>query len=246
MTSRTRALVALVASAAVLVASGLAWATTRGGVGSDIERVTADVPTADTGLADARGRQSAGSGPTRPSAESEQSPLQDIDTSQVTVVDATEIVIPDPVEPPQSLSMDSVGVTMAVRDTGVTDDGQMELPDEPTVLGWYRYGSAPGDDQGSAVLAGHVDSIEFGVGPLVQLANVAVGDVMTVARPDGTPLDYEVTEVQRIPQAVLPTDEIFREDGPHQLVVITCGGRYLPDAGGYEDNIVVTAQPVDA
>jgi hypothetical protein len=69
---------------------------------------------------------------------------------------------------------------------------------------------------------------------------------MTVAGPDGEPLDYEVTDVQRIPQAVLPTDEIFREDGPHQLVVITCGGRYLPDAGGYEDNIVVTAQPVDA
>jgi len=241
MTSRTRALVALVASAAVLVASGIAWATSRGGVGTDIERVTASDVTSGEDDIDLAAQTAPA-----PSEAGNDSEPDTTDVPDVPVVDATEIVIPDPVLPPQSLSMDSIGVTMPVLGTGVTDDGQMELPDDPTVLGWYRYGSAPGDDQGSAVLAGHVDSIEFGVGPLNQLANVAVDDVMTVAGPDGTPLDYRVTDVQRIPQAVLPTDDIFREDGPHQLVVITCGGRYLPDAGGYEDNIVVTAQPVDA
>lgn len=241
MTSRTRALIALVASAAVLVASGVAWATSRGGVGTDIERVTvSDVTSGEDDI-----DLAAQTAPDLSEAGNDSEP-DTADVPDVPVVDATEIVIPDPVLPPQSLSMDSIGVTMPVLGTGVTDDGQMELPDDPTVLGWYRYGSAPGDDQGSAVLAGHVDSIEFGVGPLNQLANVAVDDVMTVEGSDGAPLDYRVTDVQRIPQAVLPTDDIFREDGPHQLVVITCGGRYLPDAGGYEDNIVVTAQPVDA
>jgi sortase (surface protein transpeptidase) len=245
MTSRTRALIALLASAAVLVASGIAWATSRGGVGADIERVAvSDVRS--SGISRAEPERPDVSAEVDDEEEAEASAPGVIDTSKSTRVDATKIVIPEPIEPPQSLSMESIGVTMPVLGTGVTDDGQMELPDDPTVLGWYRYGSAPGDEQGSAVLAGHVDSIEFGVGPLNRLANVAVGDVMTVAGPDGSPLSYQVTDVQRIPQAVLPTDQIFREDGPHQLVVITCGGRYLPDAGGYEDNIVVTAQPVDA
>jgi hypothetical protein len=53
-----------------------------------------------------------------------------------------------------------------------------------------------------------------------------------------------VTAVERISKADLPTDRLFDPDVKHRLVVVTCGGRYLPEAGGYEDIIVVIATPI--
>jgi hypothetical protein len=133
---------------------------------------------------------------------------------------------------------------MPIRATGVQGDGQMELPDDPREVGWYRFGALPGDARGSAVLGGHVDSVRYGVGPLARLAGVEVGARIAVTGPDGDQLRYRVTAVERISKAALPTDRLFDPDVKHRLVVVTCGGRYLPEAGGYEDNIVVIATPI--
>jgi hypothetical protein len=120
----------------------------------------------------------------------------------------------------------------------------MELPDDPRRIGWYRFGALPGDDRGSAVLGGHVDSERYGTGPLARLAAVHEGAQITVTGADGQRIRYEVTSVERIEKAALPVDRLFAPDVAHRLVVVTCGGLFLPDAGGYEDNIVVIAEPV--
>jgi LPXTG-site transpeptidase (sortase) family protein len=146
--------------------------------------------------------------------------------------------------PPQQLSIPGVDVAMPIAATGVQADGQMELPDDPSVIGWYKFGASPGDQRGSTVLGGHVDSIDQGIGPLARLASVEVGDRLVVTAADDKPVRYEVVSVERITKAALPVDVLFRPEGPHQLAVVTCGGSYDPDAGGYEDNIVVLARPV--
>jgi hypothetical protein len=48
---------------------------------------------------------------------------------------------------------------------------------------------------------------------------------------DGQQIGYEVTSVERFQKAALPVDRLFDPDVAHRLVIITCGGRYLPDAG---------------
>ena len=35
-------------------------------------------------------------------------------------------------------------------------------------------------------------------------------------------------------------------DGTNRLVLITCGGKFVGGALGYEDNIITVAEPVDA
>lgn len=243
MTSRRRSLVALVASGAVLVGSGVAFALAQqGSVGGDLDQVTT---AASSGLV--RGDDQADRDSSRTTPQPEQ-PAADSAAAlpEVPIVDATQIVIPEPVTPPQRLSIASVGVEMPVSATGVTADEQMELPDDPSVIGWYKFGASPGDEVGSTVLGGHVDSIEKGIGPLARLASTSVGDEVVVTGGDGEQLRYEVVSVERISKAALPVDVLFRPDGPHQLAVVTCGGEYLPEAGGYEDNIVVIARPVAA
>ena len=239
MRSRTGAAATLVASLVLVIVSLGLWATAdEGGVGTELERVTAVAAQEEPGAADGPD----GLGPDRPAERPTPSAGQP-DPATVPRTDATRIVAPDPVDPPREVAIPSVGVSMPVQSTGVRRDGQMDLPEDPGTIGWYRFGASPGAERGSAVLGGHVDSVRYGVGPLARLAGVEVGARIVVTGPDGERSRYRVTSVERISKAALPTDRIFDPDVAHRLVVVTCGGRYLPEAGGYEDNIVVVAKP---
>ena len=77
---------------------------------------------------------------------------------------------------PERLEIASVGIDVTVKPVGVSPDGQMALPPNPEVLGWYRFGPSPGGGTGSAVVAGHLDSKRYGLGPLVGLREVDAGD----------------------------------------------------------------------
>lgn len=143
---------------------------------------------------------------------------------------------------PERLQIASVDIDVTVRPVGVSSDGQMALPPDPAVLGWYRFGPSPGVGTGSAVLAGHLDSKRYGLGPLVGLRRVDPGDAVGVTRADGTRRSYIVVEVRRYAKQALP-EALFARTGPERLQIITCGGDYLPDKGGYQDNLVVTAVP---
>ena len=236
MSTRHGAITAFVASLALVVVSLGAWVTTRGqGVGTDLDQVTL----AAASVAGAQGDLQA---PSRDEAPDGGPGLPQI--VDVPVVDATRIEAPDEVQPPRRITIPSVDIAMRVAATGVARDGQMELPDDPRRVGWYRFGALPGDDRGSAVLGGHVDSERYGTGPLARLAAVRDGAPITVTAADGARIRYEVTSVERIQKAALPVDRLFDPDVAHRLVIVTCGVQFLPEAGGYEDNIVVIAKPV--
>lgn len=144
---------------------------------------------------------------------------------------------------PVSVAVGSIRYGAKVRPVGVASDGQMALPPDPRVLGWYRFGPTPGtDDAGSAVLAGHLDTRRFGVGPLVRLRDVEIGDPVEVRTSDGRTTTYEVVQVSRFDQQGLP-EELFSRTGPARLQLITCAGEYDADRGGYQQNLVVTAVP---
>ncbi|MFW6091434.1 MAG: class F sortase [Actinomycetota bacterium] len=144
---------------------------------------------------------------------------------------------------PTRVVIDGSGIDAEVVPVGVAEDGQMELPSHPDVVGWYRHGPAPGGGTGSAVLAGHVDSIEHGIGQLARLRETEVSDDVIVRTADGSKARYVVASVVRTPKAELPVADIFRRDGAERLVLITCGGEFDASRRSYEDNIIVTAVP---
>ena len=242
MNSRTSAAATFVASLVLVGVSLGHWATAgQRGVGTDLERVTS---TSATATAD---RSGSGDGGAVGDQRSAGRPARSVGlpgASAVPRADATRIAAAPAVDPPRRVTIPSAGIRMPVQAAGVRPDGQMELPEDPRIVGWYRFGAAPGEGRGSTVLGGHVDSVQYGVGPLARLAGVQVGARIVVTGPTGERLDYRVMSVERISKAALPTDRIFDPEVAHRLVVITCGGRYLPEAGGYQDNIVVVAKPV--
>lgn len=142
---------------------------------------------------------------------------------------------------PVRVRVPGIGLDAAVRPVGVGAGRQMRLPADPRVLGWYRFGPAPGGE-GSVVLAGHVDSRRFGVGPLAALQTIGVGDRVEVVTGPGALRAYRVDSIERFDRQALPAD-VFVRTGPERLRLVTCTGPFVPDAGGYQENLVVTAVP---
>ncbi|MFF0561837.1 class F sortase [Streptomyces sp. NPDC004266] len=142
---------------------------------------------------------------------------------------------------PQELLIPRLDLRAPVDSVGVTDDGLMEVPPDPDRVGWYRFSPAPGSAAGSSVVVGHVDAKGRGLGVLNALNEVRQGDRVLVERKDGSTIAYEITERRTVGKKALADSEAFRRDGRSVLTLITCTGPYLSDAGGYQNNLVVTA-----
>ena len=207
---------------ALAVGAPTAWVLTRPDAAAGIpveQALPAPVP-----------QSGAGSRPSTPPA-----------TPLVTARDASPTA-PRTVPAPVRISSASLGVDAPVDAVGIAPDGQMELPEDVSRVGWYRFGPEPGA-QGSAVLAGHVDDRQQGPGALFRLRDAAVGDELTVTDAAGTATRWRVVSRELITKQVLPVDRIFARDGAPRLTLITCGGPFLPEYRSYRDNVVVVAEP---
>jgi len=118
----------------------------------------------------------------------------------------------------------------------------MELPEDVDRVGWYRFGPAPGAG-GSAVLAGHVDERDQGLGVLAALRATPIGAEVLVTDAAGAVTRWRVVSRETVQKQALPLDRLFTRDGPPRLVLVTCGGPFLPELGSYRDNLVVVAEP---
>jgi len=137
----------------------------------------------------------------------------------------------------------ALGVDAAVDPVGVAPDGQMDIPHDIRHVGWYQFGPAPGGE-GNAVLAGHVDDAEQGLGALAPLRDVEVGAEVLVTDTAGTATRWRVVSRELISKHALPLSALFARQGPPHLVLVTCGGPFLPEYRSYQDNVVVVAEPV--
>ncbi|MFI8210957.1 class F sortase [Streptomyces werraensis] len=146
---------------------------------------------------------------------------------------------------PARVLVPGVGLDARVEGVGVTPRGDMTVPDDPAVAGWYRYGPAPGSSEGSAVLVGHLDGETGDLGEFAALRDVRAGDTVEVRRAGAEPVAYRVTARATVPKDELPPSA-FRRSGPPVLTLITCAPPFEPERGGYTANLVVTAEPVDA
>jgi sortase (surface protein transpeptidase) len=150
---------------------------------------------------------------------------------------------PGPAPAPVRLRVPEVGLDVPVDAVGVASDGQMEIPEDADRTGWYRYGSAPGAEAGSAVMAGHVDD-RSGPGAFLALTEADKGAEIVVELADGTSATYRVVARTTVAKPELAVDDLFRRDGPPLLHLVTCAGEWSRQTGRYTDNLVITAEPV--
>lgn len=149
-----------------------------------------------------------------------------------------------PPAPPETVRVPAADIAAPVVPVDVTRDGAMEVPSEVDTVGWYRPGPAPGAS-GSAVLAGHVDDAAQGPGVFARITEIDPGHRIAVTGSDGGTRWFRVVAREVWPKDEVPLERVFDRDGAPRVVLITCGGVFDRAAGSYEDNIAVTAVPVD-
>ncbi|MDQ0729882.1 class F sortase [Arthrobacter sp. B1I2] len=143
---------------------------------------------------------------------------------------------------PTSLTVAGTAINMPVVPGGVSAGGAMEIPDVFDRAAWYKFGPAPGAAEGAAVIAGHIDTTSDRA-PFSALKSLAAGTVIRVGR-DGAPaLTYRVVRVELMAKDQFDGGSLFRRTGPHELKLVTCGGRWLDERMDYSDNVIVTAVP---
>lgn len=140
--------------------------------------------------------------------------------------------------PPQNLEIPDLGLSMPVQAVGVRADGQMDVPENPAVVGWYRFGSGP-LDPGATVLAAHVDSRRFGIGAFARLSHLLPGAEIRIATASGV-FRYRVERLETIPKTDLIPALVFDRSGPARLHVLTCGGDFQRGRG-WDSNVLVIA-----
>lgn len=177
------------------------------------------------------------------SAASESSPSSAAASSPT---EAPDVSPPEPAlfPVPRRVSIPSLDVDARIVPVGLEADGAIEIPDDVDIVGWYELGVPPGADRGSAVLVAHRDGRGQGQGVFYDLGAMDVGDRVRVRDDAGTSLEFEVVARESLRKKGLPYDELFTADGPPRLTLISCGGEYDADRGGYQDNVIVTAVPV--
>ena len=143
---------------------------------------------------------------------------------------------------PVSLVIPSIGVTSALVHLGLTGSGALQVPPTTSVAGWYTGSPRPGSI-GSAVIAGHIDSVT-GPGVFYRLSQLRRGDRVYVKRADGTLAVFEVTEVQTYAKDAFPTAAVYGAVPDPELRLITCGGTFDYTTGSYLSNTVVYAKEV--
>lgn len=134
----------------------------------------------------------------------------------------------------------ALDVVLPVVPVGVAADGQMALPKDPDIGGWYRFGPGLTAAGGASVISAHVDSRDE-VGPLAKLPRLRKG-AQIVVTVGGARVEYVVERVDQYAKTALDTEALFARSGPARLHLVSCGGEWNPRTRHYEDNVVAIAR----
>jgi len=140
---------------------------------------------------------------------------------------------------PTGMVIPAIGVRTKLIQLGLAASGTLQVPADIGVAGWYTGSPRPGGT-GSAVIVGHIDSVN-GPGVFFRLRELKPGDLVYVQRTDGKMAVFKVTLVQTFPKSRFPTAAVYGPVPNAQLRLITCGGTFDVATGSYLSNVVVFA-----
>ncbi len=143
---------------------------------------------------------------------------------------------------PSRLSLPGGGAAKLVQED-LDAAGALKIPEGLDEAAWW--GAKLGADHGVALLSGHVNW-KGKKGPFNELWQVKQGQEVKLTDAAGGAWVYRVDATETIHKSELAgrSEQLFDPDGPHKLLLVTCGGEYVGGTEGYEDNRVVTASLV--
>lgn len=143
---------------------------------------------------------------------------------------------------PARLIVSSLDIVADIQKVGLKNNGAMAAPSNYTDVAWYSYGVKPGQN-GSAVIAGHLDNGLGRAGVFKKLSEVGLGDEVIVEYEDGTRQIFRIISRRAYPyNDPSVAKEIFSTSGAPRLVLITCDGAWMQSMRTYAERFIVTAE----
>lgn len=153
-------------------------------------------------------------------------------------------VAPPPPLPPQkpgTVRLPGGGTATLVRqDLG--PGGELPIPADLGQATWW--GAELDAASGASVFAGHVNW-RGATGPFAELWTDRAGGEVTIVDSAGKTWRYRISQLVTVHKNDLAAraDDLFGQSGPHRVVLVTCGGRWVGGSDGYEENRVLIADP---
>ncbi|MEU0535877.1 class F sortase [Amycolatopsis tolypomycina] len=142
---------------------------------------------------------------------------------------------------PGTVRLPSGGTATLVR-ADLGPDGELPVPTDLGQATWW--GASLDAASGASVFAGHVNW-RGATGPFAELWHARIGAEVTIVDSAGKTWRYRIAQLVTVHKSDLPAraDYLFGPSGPHRVVLVTCGGRWVGGSDGYEENRVVVADP---
>jgi len=139
---------------------------------------------------------------------------------------------------PLHLIIPTINVDANIQSLGINQAGEMEIPTNITDVGWFKFGSKPGE-KGSAVIAGHLNGQNNQLGVFANLDKLEVGDKIIVTDTQNISTTFIVYE-KRLYDSGYADDVFNQSDSPH-LNLITCDGLWDQNKNNYTQRLVIFA-----
>ena len=146
---------------------------------------------------------------------------------------------------PIRIELPTLDTVAPIIDVSTLPGGELDVPLNPKVVGWWQYGAKPGASKGTAILDGHINyaGVE---GALARIGSLNPGDPIYIYGMNGTAstrLSFRITGVRTYDKQRLPYQQIFDQNSVGRIALVTCGGPFDASTGNYLDNIVAFAVP---
>lgn len=138
---------------------------------------------------------------------------------------------------PNRIEIPALDIDTSIENVGLLPNGQMDEPSTMEDVAWYEGGYMPGE-QGSSVLAGHVDS-RTGPAIFFDLHKLEQGDEIILTDEDGEEKVFVVQKSESYDRNNAPLQQIFGYSYRSQLNLITCTGEFNSEAGTHDERLVV-------
>jgi LPXTG-site transpeptidase (sortase) family protein len=147
---------------------------------------------------------------------------------------------------PSEIRIPELGIRAQIQPVGMLDEQTMQVPRDISVVGWFDASAFPASEVGHAVLVGHRDGVDDPNGVFRRISELSKGDTVSVVDLGLRRSVYRIkgTRVLSRTQFAEESASIFADDGVHRLILLTCGGAYDRERGGYQSTVVVTAEPM--
>lgn len=150
---------------------------------------------------------------------------------------------PDVSVSPYSIEVPAIKAQAPILEIGTSANRELEPPQDPTEVGWWKYGAKPGAATGTAIITGHINYAGV-AGALGEIGRLNPGDKIIVngmRNGKRATLTFTVTGVQTYSKKKLPWAQIFDQQVRGRLALVTCGGQFDANTGNYLDNIIAYA-----